>query len=230
MTHIGSGRHDELVEKFAHGGTTPIASIAVPINSRDCAADPNSTDFAVAGTSGLWLYTSGKHSPHLYSDPNFFFVESCVYDNAGNIFLSGISVYSKFILAELPKGGDSLVEIATDIKTDDPTALRWDGEHLAVIIIPDRRGGAQVKQLEISGSSARTVGKVHIFPTKHGYFRHPYGWIDSNAFFWTYNNEYLGVWDYSQGGKPLLAKKGAAEQRDVGYCTKPPTEPITTVP
>lgn len=207
MTHIGSGRHNERVEKFAHGGTTAISSIAVPRNSSDCAVDPNSTDFAVAGTSGLWVYAGGKGPPHLYSDPNFFFVESCVYDNAGNIFLSGISVYSKFILAELPKGGDSLVDIATDIKTDDPTALRWDGEHLAVIIIPDRRGGAQVKQLEISGSSARSVGKVHIFPTKHGYFRHPYGWIDSNLFFWTYSYEYLGVWDYSQGGKPLLAKK-----------------------
>ena len=40
MTHIGSGRHNERVEKFAHGGTTAISSIAVPRNSSGLRCGP----------------------------------------------------------------------------------------------------------------------------------------------------------------------------------------------
>jgi hypothetical protein len=131
----------------------------------------------------------------------------CTYDSAGNLFMNGTAGSSyNFVLAELPKGGNSL-EVITLNQTfagGGEVPLVWDGEYITVGIL-DSSNSLTIYRFAVKGSEGTEVGTVTL-----------------NAFI---------IFDYWIRGKRLVASSGFNPNGVVGYYNYPaggsPTQTIT---
>ncbi len=103
----------EDILEFAHGGTTPIATLRAPSEfAQSCAVDPTSGTLAVgivevqSGLGSIALFAHAKGQPKIVrglSEISFL-----TYDSKGNLFGDGTGYRSTFALFELPKGSKKL--------------------------------------------------------------------------------------------------------------------------
>lgn len=155
------------VVEYAHGGTRPIRSLAVPGEAPwSCAIDPVTGNLAVtaagnASGSGaaLAVYRSAMGNPKTYADREILGYAFCAYDNAGNLFVDGTPAPGygyNFQLAELARGNKSLKGVALQGGTPWMGALQWDGQDLAV--------GQPIKptiwQYAVGGRRGRSIGST----------------------------------------------------------------------
>jgi|SRR5580698_1329512 len=201
---------EEIVE-YAHGGTTPIATLADPVEGFGCAIDPSSGDLAVASLdpAQVAVYKDAAGTPTIYSDSNvagFFF---CAYDNRGDLFVD--SANARHALAELPKGGTEIITIA--YPDNSPLGnMQWDGQYLAVEErINGNRGPATIDRVQIAGTTAAIIGSVHLYGNRDKQ--------DGNGVqFWVQNGHIVepipsrpgadrtvSIWDYPAGGKAIAS-------------------------
>ncbi len=132
--------------EYAHGGTSPIATLQDPQEFPiGCAVDPTTGNLAVAnelgtyGSGSVSIYIDAQGSPEgPYTDSAFHEVWFCGYDDRGNLFIDGINASDQFVFAELPKGSSTFTNIDLNRRFHFPGGIQWDGEHLAV---GDRDGG-----------------------------------------------------------------------------------------
>lgn len=145
--------------EFAHGGTTPIASYAVPGTAYSCSIDPTTGDLAAVvfcltgcGESVVVLTTPGM-KVQSYSDSALPSLLFCTYDTNGNLYVDGYSG-SQFGLAELPAGGSALQTITVNQNIQYAGQIQWDGQYVAVTttIHP------AIEQVQVTGSTASVVG------------------------------------------------------------------------
>lgn len=133
----------EIVE-YAHGGTTPIATLSDPgYYPTTCSVDPVTGNLAVANKEtnnstpqqgNVAIYAHAKGTPTLYNDSQLFQVWFCGYDDKGNLYVDGTKGYSvTFGFAELPKGKKQLTNIALKGGTIYfPGKILWDGKYVVV--------------------------------------------------------------------------------------------------
>lgn len=160
----------ELLE-YAHGGTTPIAQIAMPKHSyypRGCAVDPVTGDLAVADANGgpyggridVWAGArSGK--PAVHKAP--FVPQYVTYDDKGDIVVAGYPGGSDFwlVLGELPKGARRVEYIKLDKPTGLPGSIEWGGTHVAVGTGGfELKGAPRIYRVKISGTTGRVTGET----------------------------------------------------------------------
>jgi hypothetical protein len=105
---------DSEVVEFAHGGTTPIATVheAAAQYADACAVDPRTGDLAVAivdwqgsdpGSVAIFKHAQGQ--PSIYSDRRLYIFAFIAYDPAGDIFIDATGLRRPvFRFAELAKG------------------------------------------------------------------------------------------------------------------------------
>ena len=203
------------IEEYAHGGTTPIATIVLPSGyPTACAVDPTTGNLAVTAIStptelrdSLFIYPQAQGSPVTYTDKQLPGLISPAYDDVGNLFVSAVNKARGARIAELKVGRTQFTVIKI---TGYPNAylrqIQWDGAHL-VFLVPNGRGyGTTVDQLQIGGKTATIV---HSFLLK--YCQSEYFWIDNATssllnFYYppkTNNNYAVARWEYPFGGKPL---------------------------
>jgi len=131
--------------EYAHGGTTPIATLS---DSGEwpygCAVDPTTGNLAVTSYYGppygeepgdVAIYQNAQGMPTTYSAPNFFLYDYCGYDNQGNLYIDGNTGgggWPDFLFAELPAGSQSFTDIALPQRIYLPNGVQWDGKHVAV--------------------------------------------------------------------------------------------------
>ncbi|HEU5479584.1 MAG TPA: hypothetical protein VFU90_07100, partial [Candidatus Tumulicola sp.] len=106
------------VLEYAHGGTTPIATLKdagyFPVG---CSVDPKTGNLAVtnfatsSSTQGnVVIYKGAKGRPTgFYTNPNMSEMLLCGYDASGNLFVDGTTASSAAKFAELPSGKTKLV-------------------------------------------------------------------------------------------------------------------------
>lgn len=188
--------------KFAHGGTAPIAQLEdaalLPVG---CSVDERSGDLGVASAEGnVAIFKNASGTPQIYSLTNvaeFFF---CTFDNRGNLFADGEHNDHSFALAELPKGGRVLHEIAVPGSFGSGFALQWDGRHVAV----GATQGSNVftlKRIRLSGSAAKVVGTTTLDAVSNSSVPFQF-WIRSGTVIQPENgNAEIGLWSYPGGGK-----------------------------
>jgi hypothetical protein len=142
---ITNFRGDTIVE-YAHGGTTPIATLNVPgLSGQSCAIDPTSGDLAVVGyppqgstgRAKVLVYAGAAGNPNIYrvdlSTSSF-----CGYDNNGNLFVTGYryNESTKSGVVELQKGAKKFRQLSFGASGpffgDQPGPVQWDGRHLAI--------------------------------------------------------------------------------------------------
>jgi hypothetical protein len=132
------------VIEFAHGGTTPIATLSDSGEyPQSCAIDPTTGNLAVTSYYGPYgespgdvaIYAGATGMPTSYSAPNFFLYDYCGYDNKGNLYVDGNTGGggpSNFLFAELPSGGSGFSDITLPQSIYIPNGVQWDGKYVAV--------------------------------------------------------------------------------------------------
>jgi hypothetical protein len=166
VTNTGDGN----VLEYAHGGTSPIATLSDSGEyPYDCAIDPLDGNLAVmnendsSGSGGnVEIYKHAKGTPTPYSvPPDFFTVNFGDYDPQGNLFVwgTGQSASDYSVFGEMPNGSKQIMDVTLPGSigvgaTGDNVA--WDGKYLTV------GGGASVYQITVSGSTATLVGTTSL--------------------------------------------------------------------
>src|SRR3984957_8381240 len=114
------------VYEFAHGGSTPIATLADPGAAYACAVDPTTGNLAVANSNDpgnpydphygdVAIYAGAQGQPTMYYSSVFTEPFSCTYDHGGNLYiLASAEGYDYPQLARLPHGSGSFERISVD--------------------------------------------------------------------------------------------------------------------
>lgn len=200
---------NEIVE-YAHGGTTPIATLSDPgVDPLDCSVDPSSgnlavTNYSESGSSNegsVAIYARASGAPQLYQDGRQIWdFYSCSYDGQGNLFVDGTQFpyqppFGEFQFGELPKGSSSFTNLTLQPEQNValPGGIHWDGTYIALGNLTDgviyQLSGSQVVH---TVSLKRARGAADFF-------------FDGKAVIVGLDNGAgrLGVWKYPGGGKAI---------------------------
>jgi hypothetical protein len=195
------------VTEYAHGGTTPIATVRIPgAETENCAVDPTTGDLAVTfdcppcDYENLAIFPPGSKTSTRYSAPDAY---ECTYDNQGNLFLGG---YSGSQLAELPSGSNTFTTITLNEDIASAGRLQWDGTY---VTLQDLASPGGIYRISIAGSSGTIVGE-----TKFGRYmrRVGYSWISGSTVAVPFSvhgsqTNQLGIWKYPRGGRAMKVLK-----------------------
>ncbi|MBV9719756.1 MAG: hypothetical protein JOZ77_10575 [Candidatus Eremiobacteraeota bacterium] len=201
-------------EKYAHGGTQPIAQIRMPKYYKSgCAVDPSSGDLAIMNPAGgsqeghgsidVWAGARpGK--PAVYDVP--FTPENAAYDDAGNLFFDGCACANSdpgLLFGELVKDSRAVAAIRLDKNTALPGGVQWDGHYIALQTggyQPYLKGRPRIYRIEASGGLGHVVGIVIPKDTA----------LTGTAWFATYGSSVVAttkahrgqidIWPYPAGG------------------------------
>lgn len=195
--------------EYAHGGTSPIATIDDSGNEpHACAVDRASGDLAVADSGGVAIYQNASGTPKRHIDTHFASYGFCGYDDAGNLFVDGTNHADHFRFDELPKGSKFLTNIALNEQIHRAGSVQWDGKYIAI----GDESGDLVNQFEIAGSTGSLKGIVNldggdgpvrqfwITTFSKGRINPQTTQIVAAQFHFTHHAGLIGIWDYPAGG------------------------------
>lgn len=134
--HVFIANQDTIVE-YKHGGKKPIRTITFAgYSSVSCGTDPITGNLAVTWSGGsdgyVAVYQGASGTPALYSYNNLT-PYYCGYDDKGDLFVDGTPGETNgFVFAELPKGGDSLVDVSLNQRIGFPGLVQRDRKYIAV--------------------------------------------------------------------------------------------------
>lgn len=194
------------VSEYAHGGTTPIATLRDDgYAAADCSSDPTTGDLAVtnfdeasAGGANVAIYRHARGKPHHFVDPKMS-VAYCGYDDGGNLFVDGNGYYQ---LAELPRGSRRFKNIRLSEHLVRPGGVEWDGAALAVEDGGYARKFSAIDRVSVSGASGTVIGTTHLKGLAN---RGVTFWIDGSTIVTVGGQQVdrIGLWEYPAGGKFL---------------------------
>ncbi|MBV9332571.1 MAG: hypothetical protein JO146_01045 [Candidatus Eremiobacteraeota bacterium] len=211
---FASGGRSQIVE-YAHGGTTPIQTLAAPGEPTGCSVDPSTGNLAAAiytyssSPGSVAVYPKATGTPTIYTDADVPYVNDCAYDSSGNLFVSGAN-NNGFALGELPAGSGTLqtVEVKKKIDGSFYQHIGWDGHHLAIGDFSGYSNKFVLYRMRIEGAAARVVGTTH-FSLSHGNFSGDSAfWIRGNQIVFVTQNyqrhveraAQVSYWRYPEGG------------------------------
>jgi hypothetical protein len=209
---VATGGTPGYVYEYAHGGTSPIATLDAGYRyPAACAVDPTTGNLAVViDPTQIAIFPDAQGTPTYYNDPNMDAMYYCAYDDSGNLFVDGQYINTA-MLAELPYGGSSFTGITLDKRIRRPGSMQWMGTYLAL-------GTSKkfVYHVQIAGSSGSIVDK-----TVHDLLKSPWT-IDGNRLISVYGSKDGGYpfkvayWTYPKGGAPtqLFNLFGASSRLD----------------
>lgn len=212
----------EILE-YAHGGTTPIATLSDPDSTPySCSFDSTTGNLAVTnytttyGYGDIAIYENVSGGRQVYLDYDVSYLEFCAYDTKGNLLIEGFDKTNSgdfYGLDELLKGAKLLTHITLDDIPAFPTGLQWDGKYLAMgtgTVAGPSSGDTYVYHVQITRATGKTIGTTHLVergPTT-GFF------IDASAIIVTGGKPRTRteVFAYPSGGKPglMLTEKSPA--------------------
>jgi hypothetical protein len=157
---IANTQTSQLIE-YAHGGTTPIATLNDPNQYPvGCSFDPTTGNLAVSNfysTNGppgsVSIFKNASGSPTVYTPPNFAVVYYLGYDPKGRLYLDGIDSGSAFLFASF--NGTKFKSITLDHPIGGPGAVQAVGKD---IVVGDQTNGANAAyRFAISRSTGKLV-------------------------------------------------------------------------
>ncbi len=129
---VASGS-DQVLE-FAHGGTTPIATVSVSQGEPEtCSLDPLTGDLAVAilGDGDVVIFKHGKGSGATYNT-GLEEISGVAYDPKGELFVDGTQSGSSSALLGRPKGAHSFETITLNQTINEGGSMQWYGKYLVI--------------------------------------------------------------------------------------------------
>ena len=216
------------IDEYAHGGTTPINTFALPGTADSCGVDPRSGNLAVAffdvsSFNNVAVFPNAQEPPTYYAAG--FETVYCGYDDNGNLFVTGESESNVAAMAELGKGSQSFSPVGISPAPNGFAGqVQWDGKQLTLEVLGVKKG-VLLERLKVSGSTATVVGVTKF----KGVTRTAEAsWIQGNLIFIPYGvfgegpyANKIGVWKYPRGGKRIAKFKPSSGLRTtltgVGY-------------
>lgn len=204
----GSGSTGAIYE-YAHGGTSPIATLASPQNQYpvSCSSDPTTGNLAVTSYNRhtyapeVEVYVKASGSGNVYTSETLGANPQLAYDASGDLFVtSGANVG-----AELVKGGDKLAKITFDRTLGGCSHAQWDGKFFALQSYTaskhqQERVLEHIYRLQISGSKGLVVGWSHFLNWQESDAGQ--SWLQDSTLIATPGN-YVAFWNYPAGGKAI---------------------------
>jgi hypothetical protein len=203
----------EMVE-YAHGGTTPIATLAFPgEHPTGCSVDPVTGNLAVTNLFGpgsaagsVEVYANAQGTPTDYSLPQIFIAYACGFDDAGNLFVDGQSSSGGFEFDKLPAGGKPAVSVTLNQTINYPGGVEWDGAHVAVGEQGVGGFSPVIDRFKIKGTKGALFGKPVLLT---GLSRAYQFWKQGATILVAdSNNGDVGFWPYPAGGSPTQTIPG----------------------
>jgi hypothetical protein len=208
------------VYEFAHGATTPIAKLSEDGFARACAVDPTTGNLAVSneftqGTSknagSVAIFADAQGAPTYYYGPTPSRFNFTTYDDAGNLFVSGVSSGE---LIELPSGSTSFSDVSVS-SSPWVSSLQWFGGKLAVSAWTAHVHMKQpdyIDRVKVSNGNGTVVGTTTLSNDEH-YSKPDVGqfWIDGSHVVGSGSEgRQLEMWRYPAGGNPtkIVSKAG----------------------
>jgi hypothetical protein len=166
VTSEGTGN----IIEFAHGGSTPIATLADPgYMPNGCSIDPTNGNLAVAnifadhsGGGSIAVFKNAAGTPKIYTASNMFYYYFCGYDASGNLFVDGQNYHGVVALAELPARSKKMTPINVNQQIQYPGGIQWDGKYVAVVNRYYLSGPSVIYQFTINGSQATLAGTTQL--------------------------------------------------------------------
>ena len=192
------------VLEFGHGDTSPIATLSLPgTAAASCSVDPFTGNLAVVFSGSgatMAVFAAATGTPTLYN--THMTTEGCGYDNAGNLFASGVNGAVNTI-ARLPNNGTDFAFLKVKDKLGNPGRIQWDGSY--VTYEGTTKDAIKISRLHISGNKASVVGKTSIEGTKQAY----QSWIYGDRVVVPYSTQggvanKIGIWAYPKSGKAVV--------------------------
>ena len=191
------------VVEYAHGGTSPIATLSLPGgDATGCSVDRTTGNLAVVffGSEGnVAIFAGARGQPTLYGTN--ISASYCGYDNTGDLFVNGFANQA-VALSELPAGSSSFNKCSIDQQVGIPGQMQWDGSYMTWQS-NNEQGAETVSRLAISGSQVSIVGATHLKGIK---LQPHQSWIYNGVVMVPFaqhgakSNE-IGIWAYPKGGK-----------------------------
>jgi len=193
------------VVEYAHGGTSPIATLSDPgYYPEACSIDPTTGNLAVtndssgSGASGVVaIYANAKGDPTDYADPKISYMNFCGYDDDGNLFVDG-QYEGAFAFGEMLKGSSSFKRIKLTQAPGYSLNLQWDGKYVALAA-----SSTVIYHVAVKGSKGTVVGTTLLNGPVSG--TEVQFWIQGGTIVAPYGTgnspDEVGFWKYPTGGR-----------------------------
>jgi hypothetical protein len=207
------------VREYAHGETTPIATLhddfGYPVG---CAVDPSNGNLAVtnlqnfSGAAIVLLYKHARGTPAVFSNKDIAYYYFAGYDGSGNLYVSGQTSQHGFALGVLSRGAKSISGVAVSGGTIYfPGTVAWNGSNL---VLGDQRcknsASSCLYRLTVSGKAAHVVGSTPL----GGACDVAQAWVGASRVaageYQSCSHQRSGaaLWRYPAGGKPAAQVTG----------------------
>ena len=203
---ITDARDSEVFE-YAHGGTSPIATLNPDAEPYYCSVDPESGNLATLNSdasskASVSIFKKATGKPKKYFDTSANLRATCSYDDKGNLYIGASTQSQLFVIAELPKESNTFITISVDAAFRGGNFLQWDGKHVAVTNAAPSKP-VRVLQVAIAGSSGNVV-KTTKLQGSLAYVK--YFWIQDGTIVTPrggggWRARVIGLWKYPAGGK-----------------------------
>lgn len=206
VSGTGSKKTGAIYE-YAHGGDTPIATLATPARQlpSSCSSDPATGDLAVGSYNRndfapqVNVYVNASGTPKVYTSEALAEFPQVAYDDAGDLF----AVSSGNVGAELVAGAGKMAKITLSQTLGLVTHAQWDGEYFALQSFGENqrqrpRAFEHIYRVAISGSSGKIVSTVHFDNWIQKFAGQ--SWLQGGTLIAT-PGAYVAFWNYPQGGK-----------------------------
>jgi hypothetical protein len=203
-------RPDSKILEYAHGGTTPIATLSdggdIPYG---CSVDPNTGNLAVSNLADFAIFEHATGSPKLYIDPDLKYYYWAGYDGEGNLFAGGAERDGLVVLAELPKGGSTFINLSVDLGV--PGSVEWDGKYITI----GDQSYDTIWRLKVVSKRVTVVGETGLFGAGDPCYQFAYTNFGGanhrarNVVALDFGTEgTVAVWQYPTGGSPVKVYTG----------------------
>ncbi len=211
------------VVEYAHGGTSPIATLGgMGQYPNDCAVDPTTGNLAVSGWASppsVAIYADAKGQPTVYNDNAALYFYNCTYDSSGNLYVSGAGTGpAEFLLAEMPTGSADFSRITIDKQIRWQSEIQWDGTYIAIADSGRFSHSRRVYRVRVSDGIATVIGSFTLLGAAKDTLAQP--WIGRGDIIFNHQGKKakLSIWKYPRGGKVVgsIHLSGGAGHGNVG--------------
>ncbi|MBV8067580.1 MAG: hypothetical protein JO113_06365 [Candidatus Eremiobacteraeota bacterium] len=199
-----------VVVEYRHGGKDPIATLTTPSTPYGCSVDPITGNLAVVEYNDVAIYRAARGTPKVFTDSDTTRMYYCVYDAAGNLYVSGGGPSSgrQPIFAVMHRGVRSFTNFSVDATFRYPRVpIVWDGRYLAVGDYESWDGSYPVYQVKLSSGKGRVVSKTVLDTKGVQTLPAPPMWIQAGKIILTGKHGpyccavgVVGLWNYPIGG------------------------------
>lgn len=155
------------VVEYAHGGTTPIATLKSEGAALGCSIDPTTGNLAVVnfsygyGTSSVQVWKGARGKGNILSNPRCGFMWSPGYDPKGNLYVECEDKGPPGYVYELKHGGNKLTRLSIDRGIGAAAGVMWDGKYISLTVQPfNGENATQIYQVVEKTSGHLTVVNV----------------------------------------------------------------------